>query len=67
MTSREKVRRMVGRTIVKAEPRAERDEAGMWFHQWRLTLDDGTMLSFVTEETCEGVVYGTDIIVTMGK
>ena len=61
-TERAKVKRMVGRTIVKAEPRAGWED-GTWMHAWRLTLDDGTLLVFHTEEHPAGGEYGTDIVV----
>lgn len=66
VTAKEKAKRLKGRTIVKAEPRAFLDAAsgrGRWCHDWRLTLDDGTTVIFVTEETETGE-YGTDLILT---
>jgi hypothetical protein len=67
-TERAKVKRMVGRTIVKAEPRSDWEDGfeggyGAWMHAWRLTLDDGTVLVFHTEEHPAGAEYGTDIVV----
>jgi hypothetical protein len=61
-----KVERIVGRRIVKAESNAaweEDGEYGCWMHAWRLTLDDGTTLTFMTEEHPIGAEYGTDICV----
>jgi hypothetical protein len=67
-TERAKVKRMIGRTIVKAEPRSDWEDGfeggyGAWMHAWRLTLDDGTILVFHTEEHPAGAEYGTDIVV----
>lgn len=69
---RAKVKAIVGRRIVKAEPRAawEEDESGadgVWMHSWHLTLDDGTILVFSTEEHPIGAEYGTDILVVHPK
>lgn len=61
-----KVAAVVGRRIVKAEPNGYWEEDGensRWMHAWRLTLDDGTVLTFMTEEHPEGAEYGTDMLV----
>lgn len=54
---------IVGRRIVKAEAHAFLDGRGRnsYAHQWKLTLDDGTRLAFITQET-EGADYGVLIV-----
>ena len=62
-----KIKRMVGRRIIKAEPCADVEgehSNAVWMHGWRLTLDDGTVLSFMTEEHPDGGEYGTDIVLS---
>jgi hypothetical protein len=56
--------RLVGRTIVKAVPHAgwdsDRKALRNWIHSWQLHLDDGTVVSFLTEETDHGCDYGAE-------
>jgi hypothetical protein len=63
---RGKAERLKGRRIVKAVPHAGWDVENVrlrrWIHSWRLHLDDGTIVSFATEETDHGSSYGTNII-----
>ena len=64
------VKLLVGRTIVKAEPNGSWEGEGMngvWMHDWRLTLDDDTVVAFVTEEHPDVAPYGTDIILAGGR
>jgi hypothetical protein len=64
---RAKIARLVGRTIVKADPQAAWEDDGansVWMHSWRLTLDDGTTVNFMTEEHPIGAEYGTDICIS---
>lgn len=61
----EKVRRLIGRTIVAAEPNPFDGSDGdgdpdLRSHDWTLTLDDGTRMRFFVEETEVGE-YGVDI------
>jgi len=61
MNARAKRKRLVGRTIVDAQPCAFRSgRHGEWAHDWHLTLDDGTVVRFVAEETEVGE-YGIDL------
>lgn len=68
--AKEKIAAIVGRTIVKADPRFH-DDGGHcgtgrdahYAHDWHLTLDDGSTVRFVTEET-EGSEYGVNLIVS---
>jgi len=49
--ARELKKRLVGRTIVKSEARPFPDDRGNTVYNPRLTLDDGTTVSFMVEET----------------
>lgn len=57
MTAREIRKRLVGRTITAARARAfpsgrtTLTGAPKWAHNWTLTLDDGTHVTFEVEET----------------
>ena len=55
-----------GKRIVRAVPHAgwdvENKNTRRWVHSWRLHLDDGTVIAFLTEETDHGSGYGTDIV-----
>ena len=62
-------KRLVGRRIVAADARAtyEGDPGSKdrrWMHDWKLRLDDGTIVYFVVEEHPLGAEYGIDIGVT---
>ena len=60
------IKRLVGRRIVRVEPGGSL-EGGVWMHDWRLTLDDDTVVAFVTEEHPDVAPYGTDIILAGGR
>lgn len=62
---RAKVKFIVGRKIVKAEPNGSwegENSNGVWMHDWTLTLDDGSQLVFLTEEHPDAGKYGIDLI-----
>jgi hypothetical protein len=58
--ARELKKRLVGRTIVKTETRPFPDGRGNTVYNPRLTLDDGTTVSFMVEETEDD--YGVRIL-----
>ena len=66
------IKRLVGRRIVRVEPGGSLED-GVWMHDWRLTLDDDTVVAFVTKEHPDGgnsvhvALYGTDIILAGGR
>ena len=60
------IKRLVGRRIVRVEPGGSLED-GVWMHDWRLTLDDDTVVAFVTEEHPDVAPYGTDIILAGGR
>lgn len=50
-------RLLMGRTIVRVEISAHRDQIGRLYHDPVFTLDNGAVLTFTTEETNSGA-YG---------
>lgn len=60
--ARDLKRRLVGRKIVKTEARPFSDGRGGKTYDPRITLDDGTTLTFVVEETDDNE-YGVRVVV----
>jgi hypothetical protein len=54
-------RELVGKRIVAFDPGAHEDPEYKTVHTPRITLEDGSYLYFVAEETSDGAYYGTFI------
>ena len=52
-------RELTGRRIVGFKPNAHKDDAGNTYHTPEIILDDGSILTFCTEEIHNGGDYGT--------
>lgn len=63
MKARE-AKRLVGRTIVAVDLQATWEGDGpnrVRMHKPRITLDDGSVLTFLVEEHPDGAAYGVDL------
>lgn len=60
-------RELVGKRITAFRANPSKDGAGGTYHDPCITLDDGTSLRFVVQETDEGASYGVLVVRTKAR